>query len=365
LKQVRKIVWDGLDSQGRKVIDQAFPPGLRKSCNDAEMKITLNCGSVWQCVGSDNYDSLVGANPKGVVFTEYSLADPRAWDYVRPILAENGGWSLFVYTPRGNNHGRELYELAKQSDNWYCDRLTVEDTGAIKMEAVDEERRHGMSDEMIQQEFYCSFEGILEGSYFGREMSKAEDEGRITSVPYDPLMKVITSWDLGIGDATTIWFYQLHGKEIRAIDYYENSGEGLPHYAKVLQAKPYLYDTHIAPHDIEVRELGSGMSRIEIAKDLGIKFAVAPRISLEDGIEAVRGVLPRVWFDAEKCKAGINALRSYHKSWDDKRNTFLAKPYHDWSSHGADGFRYFAVANRKLGRTRSSEPLTMPGLGIA
>ena len=342
------------------MIDQAFPPAMRAGVpNDAEMKIRFKNGSIWQCVGSDNYNSLVGANPIGVVLSEYSLGDPAAWNYLRPILAENGGWAIFPYTPRGKNHGFDLYDMAKDEPDWFCERLTVGDTGIISQKAVDAERRSGMSDEMIQQEFYCSFEGILEGSYFGKEIQKAEDDGRITTAPYDPLLKVHTAWDLGVGDATAIWFIQHHGREVRVIDYHEASGEGLPYYARVLQEKGYLYGDHIAPHDIEVRELGSGMSRIEIAKDLGIKFTVAPKVSLDDGIEAVRGVLPRCWFDKVKCKRGLDALRAYHKSWDEKRQTFMQRPYHDWASHGADAFRYYAVASRNLG-PREWAPLEYP-----
>lgn len=366
-KQARKIVWDGIDKGGRRMIDQAFPPGMREGRpNDQEMKIRFKNGSMWQVVGSDNYDSLVGPNPVGVVFSEYSVGNPVAWDYIRPILAENGGWAIFPYTPRGNNHGSDLYDLAKSDDDWYCERLTVDDTGVISQEAIDKERRSGMSDEMIQQEFYCSFEGVQQGSYYGKEMQAAEDDNRITRVPHDPLLKVHTAWDLGVGDATAIWFIQQYGRELRVIDYYEASGEGLPHYARVLQEKGYLYGEHIAPHDINVRELGSGMSRMEVAKDLGIKFRVAPQVGVDDGIEAVRGILPRCWFDSERCKPGINALRSYRKAWDEKRACFQTRPWHDWASHGADAMRYYAVSSRILEDKKTTrQPLVMPSMGIA
>ena len=355
---MRKIVWDGIDKQGRRMIDQAFPLAMREGRpNDAEMKMRFQNGSMWQCVGSDNYDSLVGANPIGVVFTEYSLADPAAWDYIRPILAENGGWALFIFTPRGPTHGKRLYEMAKKSDSWYCDLLTVKDTGVISEEVVEQERQDGMSDEMVDQEFYCSFEGIREGSYYGKLMRSAEKEGRITRVPYDPVLEVHTFWDLGVTNA--IWFMQQCGREWRAIDYEHGGHEGIPGAVRVLKSKDYVYGTHMAPHDAEAKDVGTGMSRIEIAQQLGVRFKVAPRLSVDDGIEAVRGMLPRVWFDSEKCEKGLDALKSYRRLWDEKKKMYLDTPYHDWASHGADAMRYFAVSHRSIG-TQKWETLQYP-----
>jgi phage terminase large subunit len=348
-KQGRKVVWESIDRQGRRAIDQAFPPEIRDSKRDDEMLIRLKCGSTWQVVGSDNFDALIGANPAGVVFSEYSVADPRAWDYIRPILAENGGWALFIYTPRGRNHGAELYEMASKTPGWFAEKLTVDDTKVIGPEIITEERNSGMSEEMIKQEYYCSFQAALVGAYYGLAMETAEAQNRITAVPWAPDLPVITAWDLGIGDSTAIWFCQQSGREIRLIDYYENSGVGLDHYAKVLSELPYAYGECLLPHDVMQSELGTGKTRLETMRKLGLagRARVLPQTKVDDGINAGRLILPRCWFDAEKCKRGIEALRQYRKAWNDERRVFEDRPLHDWTSHAADAFRYLAVGLRE------------------
>ncbi|HEY3644594.1 MAG TPA: hypothetical protein VGM16_04580 [Gammaproteobacteria bacterium] len=345
--QGRRVVWEGRDGQGRRLIDQAFPPELRVNERNDRMSMELKCGSVWQVVGSDNYDRLVGANPVGVVFSEWSLTDPRAWDYVRPILAENGGWALFIYTPRGKNHGAELFDMARHHRDWFAEKLGVDATGILDEEVIASERASGMSEALIQQEYFCSFEAASEGSYYGRLLEQAEQAGRVTRVPWQPELKVDTWWDLGIGDSTAVWFSQQAGLERHFIDYYECSGEGLVHYAKMLQDRGYLYGEHWAPHDIVARELGTGKSRLEVAKGLGLNFRTAPRLSVEDGIEAVRNLLPRAWFDAEKCRQGLRALKSYHRDFSERRQSYLPHPVHDWSSHAADALRTGAVTQKQ------------------
>lgn len=347
--QGRRVVWEGRDGLGRRLIDQAFPQELRTATRGERMTLELDCGSSWQVVGSDNYDRLVGANPVGVVFSEWSLTDPRAWDYVRPILAENGGWAVFIYTPRGKNHGFELYDLARHRRDWFAEKLTVEDTGILTPEVIAEERASGMSEALIRQEYYCSFEAANEGSYYGRLLEEAEQAGRVTAVPPQPELTVDTWWDLGIGDSTAIWFVQRAGLELHCIDYYECSGEGLAHYAKVLQERGYVYGTHWAPHDIAARELGTGKSRQEVARGLGLHLKIAPKLAVEDGIEAVRNLLPRSWFDAEKCRQGLRALKSYHREYHERRQAYLPHPVHDWASHGSDAFRTGAVTVRETG----------------
>lgn len=341
--QGRKTVWDGIDRHGRRMIDQAFPPPIRTNIRKDEMKIELKCGSIWQVVGSDNYNNLIGSNPIGVIFSEYSVADPAAWDYIRPILAENGGWAMFIYTARGRNHGAHLYEMARDNPAWFAEILTVDDTGIIGPEIIQEERDSGMSDDMIDQEYYCSFQAALVGSYYGKQIMAAEKEDRIREIPWEPHIPVETWWDLGVGDSTAIWFVQRSGREIRVIDYYEMSGEGLPHYAKILQNKDYIYSRHIAPHDIEVRELGTGKSRREMASALGIKFQVAPNLPIDDGIDATRAMLSRCWFDKKKTGRLVEAMKQYRKNWDEKNKVFQDHPCHDWTSHAADAGRYGAV----------------------
>lgn len=340
--QGRKIAWDGFTKDGRKFIDH-FPEPLIEAKNNTEMKLTLKTGGVYQVVGTEDPDRLVGANPVGCIFSEYSLQDPRAWNYIRPILAENGGWAIFIYTARGNNHGKRLLEMARKNPQWFAEVLTVEDTGAIPLSAVQDERDSGMPEEMIQQEFYCSFEAPIVGAYYGKQMMAMSDDGRICNVPHEPQLPVHTAWDLGMDDAMSIIFYQVYGLEVRIIDYYENSGEGLAHYIKHLKDKSeYTYGTHTAPWDIEVRELGTGKSRRETAKSLGISFKVLKQFSVEDGIDNVRNFLSRCWIDSKKCERLIDCLRNYRKEYDEAKKVYKNTPFHDWSSHGADCFRYLS-----------------------
>ena len=353
--QAKKVLWDGRDREGFPFMGH-FPREIIKARNETELRLELVNGSAIQLIGTDNIDSVLGTNPIGCVFSEYAMQDPKAWDYMRPILRENGGFAIFDYTPRGKNHGFTLYQMAQSNPDWFAERLTIEDTKALEPGDIDKERKEGMSEELIQQEYYCSFEGVQFGAYYGKQLQQAENDKRIGNVSYETELGVETWWDLGIGDSTAIWFTQSIGREIRVIDYYEASGEGFPHYAKVLQSKPYVYSQHHAPHDIEVRELGSGRSRKEVAANLGIVFQVVPNIPIEDGIEAGRSILSRCWFDKVKCERGLNALASYHKDWDDKLKTWRSQPKHDWASHGADAFRYLAVGH-KTAKVKTQEPI--------
>ncbi len=336
--QGKKIVWDGKTKAGRPFLD-AFPKELVAAKNHTEMKITLKTGAIYQVIGADKPDSLVGPNPFGIIFSEWSLMSPSVWSLFQPILAENDGWAIFNYTPRGKNHGWTMLEVAKKNANWFWAVLPNSFTKVLSDEVIQEMRNSGMSDEMIAQEIECSFEAPIHGSYYGKIIQRLEHQGRITNVPWEPKLPVHTAWDLGVGDSTTIWFYQIHGFEVRIIDYYENSGEGLPHYVKVLRERPYVYGNHNAPHDIEVRELGTGKSRWETARSLGIKFKVGQALPIDEGIEAVRSLLPSCWFDKEKCEQGLEGLKHYHKEWDEDKRVFRDKPEHDWASHPADAFR--------------------------
>jgi hypothetical protein len=343
-EQARKAIWNGIDAHGRRFIEQMFPPELVKSRDKQSMTIELRNGSIWQLVGSDNYDSLVGSNPVGVVYSEYAIADPRARDFLRPILKENGGWQIFIYTPRGCNHGHALYEMAKSNPQWFAELLTVEDTGVLSAAEIDEERATGMDEDMVRQEYFCSFESALRGAYYGDLFETIEREKRLTHVPFAPALPVETWWDLGIGDSTAIWFIQRVNNEWHAIDYHEASGQGLDYYARTLHAKPYTYGRHIGPFDLLNRELGTGKTRLEMLAALGLSLEVAPRLKPDDGIQAVRALLPRFWFDRERCAAGVNAMRQYRRAYDEGARLFRDHPLHDWTSHAADAFRYGANA---------------------
>ncbi len=357
--QARKAIWTAVDPHtGVKRIDQAFPRELRRRTRDQDMFIEFRNGSTWQVLGSDNYNSIVGAPPAGVTFSEYALADPNAWAYLRPILAENGGWANFISTPRGRNHFFRLAEYAKKDPAWHMKKLAVRETGVISPEIIERERRElaaergdDEADNIINQEYYCDFDAAIPGSYYGKALAKAEKEGRIGSIPYDPRFPVQTWWDLGIGDPTGIWFVQLIGQWIHVIDYYENSGAGADHDARVLlNEKDYSYDSHILPHDADQREWGNnGLSRVAMLKNLKIRpCRVMPQASVDDGINAVRALLPRCKFDAEKCERGLDAMRQYQKVWDDEKRCFSLKPLHDWTSHAADAFRTGAQGQKRL-----------------
>lgn len=358
--QAKKVLWDGKNRDGFPFMGY-FPKEIRKSQNEQELRVELINGSAIQLIGTDNVDSIVGSNPIGCVFSEFALQDPSAWDYIRPILRENGGWAIFDFTPRGKNHGYKLYEMAKDNPDWFAQILTVEQT--FKVEAgvrrrvlteadIDAERLEGMSEEMIQQEYFCSFEGVQVGSYYGHQLKAIEALGHMVKDLYDESVSVETWWDIGVGDATAIWFTQSVGHQVHVIDYLEASGEGLGYFAREIQNKPYIYKSHNGPEDLNVREWGSSgasgkpVTRIDAARKLGLNFRIVPDVGLEDGINTARSFLARCWFDKVKCSRGIDALQSYHKEWNDKMKDYKSNPAHDWSSHGADAFRYLAVGHK-------------------
>lgn len=346
--QGKKALWEGIGKDGMRYIEH-FPSELIEGKpNDTEMKIWYKNGSLFQIIGVEDIDRVVGTNPRGCVFSEYSLQNPKAWEYIRPILRENGGWAIFNYTPRGKNHGFDLYETALQNPKWFVQKLTIDDTHVLTDADIQEERDAGMTEDMIQQEFYCSFTAAIMGSYYYQQYDEAEKAGRFGNVPYEPELPVYTVWDLGISDAMAIGFYQVFGKEVRKIDYVEKSGEGLPYFAKLLQDKGYVYGKHFAPHDIKVRELGSGKSRLEVAKGLGIKFEVVKDIGIQDGIDAGRALFKRLWVDKEKCKEWLRLIPQYTKEWDEDNKIFKNNPLHDWTSHGADEYRYASIAVNEM-----------------
>lgn len=346
--QARKVLWDGRDKSGFAFMDH-FPKEVVTKRNESELRIELINGSSVQLIGSDNVDSIMGTNPVGCVFSEYALQDPRAWDYMRPILRENGGWAVFDYTPRGKNHGYDLYQMAKGNPDWFAQILTVNDTGVLTEADIQAEREAGMSEELIQQEFYCSFEGVQSGAVFGRQMQQAETDGRICGVPWQPEFPVDTWWDIGTGDPTAIWFTQDVGKEVHVIDYYENSGAGvgIDYYARHLQSLPYVWGVHHGPHDLEAHSFAAGgKSTREVAASMGLQFKVTEKLDKQSQINAGRVFMQRCYFDRVKTARGRDALVSYHYTWDDKRKAFSDLPYHDWASNGADAFMQLAVGHK-------------------
>ncbi len=377
--QARKAIWDAVDERtGRRRIDIAFPEVVRETTRDQEMFIRFRNGSTWQVVGSDNFDSLVGSPPVGVVFSEYALANPRAWDMLRPILANNGGWAVFISTPRGHNHFEKLFRFAETDSDWYAQRLTVEDTGAIPADALAAEFRElsatkgeDMAEAIIAQEYHCSFNSPLVESIYRREVAAVEREGRnLREVGYDPAVPVHTAWDLGYSDDTAIWWYQVVGDEIHLLECHSSNGHDVKWYADLLRSKPYKYGIHWLPHDARARTLASGGKSIQeqLWTHLGVgSIRIAPELSVQDGIQALRLVFPRLWFDRDKTAKGFDALSQYQREWDETKKCFREKPLHDWTSHLVDSARYMAVAWKQEPQ-RQSEPdspdLSLPTYGF-
>lgn len=370
LKQGREILWDGISGHGVRYVDY-FPEQLIYEKNESELSITLRHpddwdkpGSQWQIVGTDrNLNALVGGNPIGLVLSEYALQHPQAWNLAQPILRENGGWAAFCYTPRGDNHGHDLYKMAMANpDEWYCSRLGIDHTRrdaegedgspVILRSEVEADIRAGLIDEALAaQEYDCSFSAPQQGAYYAEQFKLAEQQGRIGPLTWRPDLPVYTAWDLGVNDSTAIWFIQPVGDRLHVIDYYEFWGQSLEHYVKVLKEKPYLYAGHYAPHDIEQREFAAhavgttaAKTRKEIASSLGLQFTTVGKWLIQEGIQAVRTMFPRFWFAiTEAVNQGVKALRNYERLWDDKKKVFLNEPFHNWASHGADALRTFAV----------------------
>lgn len=337
--QAKRVIWDGLTKDGRKYLSYIPAPLIAKK-HEKELKIEFTNGSIFQLIGSDNYDSLVGAGPSFCVFSEAALHDPRAWQYIRPMIRETNGVAIFISTPRGKNFFYENYIMAKSNPEWWTQVLTVEDTKAITIEDVESERRSGMSEEMIQQEYYCSFDSSIEGAFYARILSKLRKDGHIQKVSYNEDLLVYTAWDLGFTDSTCIVFFQLYGEHIRIIDYYESHGYRLAHYLELLASKPYVYGMHFAPHDGKAHDR-AGSTFIEKAAEFGYDFTVLERErTILEGIELVRSTLPRCYFDEEKCSRLVQCLENYHAELDNVKQVYSRKPDHDWSSHGSDAFRY-------------------------
>jgi phage terminase large subunit len=339
--QGKAIAWDYLQHYSRPI------PGA--TAHQSELRIDLPNGGQVRIYGGDNPDSLRGLYFDGVVLDEYGLHRPKVFtEVIAPALSDRAGWALFLGTPNGKNQFYEVVQRAKQlhaegNPDWHFAEHKASETGYVASSELML-ARGAMTEDEYEQEYECSFEAAVRGAYYGKEMAAAEREGRITTVPVDPILPVDTDWDLGIGDSMAIWFSQsLRSGEVRIVDYYEQSGEGLPHYMNVLRAKGYTYGKHWAPHDITVRELTSGRSRLETAAALGLRFEVVPAGSVDDGIHGVRMLLPKCWFDRTRCAAGIDALKHYRKALNAQLNEFKDTPVHDWASHGADAFRLLAA----------------------
>ena len=339
--QAKRIAWDYVKYYASVIPAVSF--------NETELRVDFPNGGRLMLLSAENPDSLRGIYLDLCVFDEFGMQNPRVWgEVVRPALSDREGAAVFLGTPAGHNHFFDLLEQAKSeeqegSEQWYWKVVKASQSELVKKEELEAAKAQ-MTPEQYEQEYECSFTAAIIGAYYGKLLSDADDNGRVTRVPYDPAYPVHTAWDLGINDSTAIWFAQVfRGGSINVIDYYENSGVGLDHYAEILRQKDYHYGDHLAPHDIEVRELGSGKSRLETAFSLGIRFRVIPKMKIADGINAARMMLPKCFFDREKTYDGLEMLRQYRQEWDERKKVFRDHPRHDYTSHSADAFRYLAV----------------------
>ena len=378
--QARKAIWDAINPRtGRRRIDDAFPKELRETTREQDMFIRLKTGSTWQVVGSDNFNALVGSPPVGVVFSEYALADPSAWAFLRPILAENGGWAIFISTPRGRNHFARLVDFARGDPQWFGQVITVEDSGAIPMDTIARERRELKAERgdkeaeaIIAQEYYCDFDAAIPGAYYGEHMSRAEREGRIGDFPWLSDLPVGIASDLGHGDQTVNWFYQqLPSGRVRIIDVLPGSGVGIDWYAQRIVKRPYTIIDTIWPHDGDhgnIRDV-NGTTLIKQAGNFGWRpIRCLDNEPIDMGIQAVRALLPMVEFNANpipfdgetpddaraRMSRALDALRQYRREWDEKRQCFKDAPLHDWTSDFADALRYLARGRKPWAGMRAT-----------
>lgn len=342
--QAKDIAWNYLKHYSAPILAVEGPHRAKK--NESELSITMpHNGAVVRLYGAENVERMRGLYFDGIVVDEAQDIAPSALtSVILPALSDRQGWLDMSGTPKGygNLLGATYKQALEDVENWFLQVLRASQTGLIK-ESELELLKKMMPENEYLQEFECDFDAAITGAYYAKGLADAEFDGRVTRVPYDKALKVHTFWDLGMADSMTIWFVQLVGKEIRVIDYYEASGYGFDHYARVLDERKYVYGKHYGPHDIMVRELGTGKSRWEVADGLGITFEVAPNIPVKDGIDAVRMAMNRMWWDKEKTEAGRDALKQYQEKWDEKRNVSLG-PLHNWASHASDAMRIGIVA---------------------
>lgn len=364
--QGKKVAWQGQTAEGRPFLD-AFPKNIRVGTpNEAELKLKFRSKpdpvtgeertSTYQVVGGDNFDTLVGTGAVGIIFSEWSLMNPKAWDYFKPILKENKGWAIFIFTPRGRNHAYRMEQTVKKHPRWLVDKKTVKDTGYISEEELEEDRKEGYTEEKIQSEYFVNYEALVEGCVYAEKVQWLEKEGRFTSDrTWNPKYPVNTCWDLGVDNFTFIWFYQKIEGNYYFIDTYYNSGVGIAHYSKILNGKPYVYRDHFGPWDVSVRNFDEeAKTRKEIFRENGVNIVAAPQRSVEDGIEKVASKLPLCWFNPDGTQYGIDCLKAYHRKEvegetfslaDGTKKQVYGKPVGDWASHACDALRSWVLCD--------------------
>ncbi len=339
-KHARRVIWDAITKDGERLIDINFPPSIVRKRNEQEMKLELVNGSIWQLVGADNFNSLVGSNPVHVTSSEFALMHPKAREFIRPILAENGGSELIITTPRGYNHAHTLWQYAKTASEWHTSLLTVDDTKAIPLSALNEERKT-MPDELFRQEFYCDWSAANVGAILGRYIEDAEKSGRIDDVEYDPEGAAIEiSSDIGFRDTATWWFWQPVPGGYNLIDYDEDTGLDADDWIERIKLKPYKIHRVWLPHDAKAKTFQTKRSAYERFLAARLNTQIVPQTSISDRINAARIVTPRCRFDRTKCADGLHGLREWSYEFNDETKIYGKNPRHDWASHPGDGFSY-------------------------
>ena len=333
-------------------------PGI--AVNEGELWVQFHNGARIRLYGADNYDRMRGIYLDGAVLDEYGDMSPRAWpEVIRPALADRKGWAVFIGTPKGRNAFFDVFKLSQRDDRWFSLMLRASETGLVDQDELDDARAM-MAPEQYEQEFECSFDAAILGAYYGGLIADAEREGRVRDVPTDDMLPIHTSWDLGIGDSMAIWVWQAGPEGMRIIDHIEDHGKPIPYYTAELEERGYRGGIDFVPHDARVRDLGTGRTRLETLAGLGRNPQLVPIHPVDDGINAVRQMLPRMWFDASCCSRGIEALRQYRSEFDDKLLAFKRQPRHDWTSHTADALRYGAMAYRDMIASEKPKPKPQP-----
>jgi phage terminase large subunit len=348
--QAKSISWEYL---------LRYTADVRTQANASELWVELLNGARIRLFGADNPDALRGLYLDGVVLDEVADMRPRVWgEIIRPLLADREGWAVFIGTPKGHNFFHSIWTQAQGSPDWYSTSIRASTSGLLPPGELADAAK-GMTEDQYQQEFECSFEAAILGAYYGRELRAIEDEGRVTVVDHDRNLPVFTAWDLGFHDDTAIWFWQMLGSELRIIDYYSASGLTIDDYANVVIGKAYRYATHYLPHDARAKTLASGGKSIieQLDAHLGLKnMAIVPGLSVQDGIQAARVMMRRVWFDRERCGDAVELLKQYQREWDDEKKMFREKPRHDFTSHCADAFRMMAIAWQEIKPKEPEKP---------
>lgn len=361
--QARKAIWNGINGHtGKRRIDEAFPPEVRKRINDNDMFIETVWGSTWQLLGSDRYDATVGSGPVGIAYSEWALCNPAAWAYHKPMIEESGGTAAFITTPRGNNHAKTMYDRAKGNDHWFAELSSVLDTGALTVEQLAESLAEyqdlygaDLGRAMFEQEYYCSFSGAMIGAYWGAEMAKAERENRIGLVPVDYSQPVHTAWDLGKAVNNPIWCFQVIGGRLKIVDFYRPESDDLLDWIKWLDDKGYHGDDYV-PDDVMDFIWGAKHTRWDLLKQAKRKPKLVKRIAVADGIHAGREAIKVADFDAERCELGIEGLKNYRREWDDELKTFRENPVKDWAEHIGSSWRYLGLAWREAIKIAPTKP---------